>query len=58
MINMQYLSDMDLISHIFKIDEEFAGETLFFLLEEAKNRNLVVSFPNGDIIITREEYNI
>lgn len=55
---MQYLSDMDLISHIFKIDEEFAGETLFFLLEEAKNRNLVVSFPNGDIIITREEYNI
>lgn len=55
---MKDLTNKELLYWIYHTDEELHGDSLFMLLEEAEKRNLVVTFHNGSIVITEEEYGV
>lgn len=51
--NMEQYSDKELVSLIFQVDDEFAGETLFLLIQEACKRNLTLTFKDNKIVYNR-----
>jgi len=50
---MEQYSDKELVSLIFQVDDEFAGETLFLLIQEACKRNLTLTFKDNKIVYNR-----
>jgi hypothetical protein len=50
---METLSDKELVRYIYTANEEFAGESVFLLIEEACKRHLTITFKDGEIVYNR-----